>query len=142
MRKMLNVLQMSVKDGIIELDEFNVSIIVYNINPHPEVEDMTVRSTKETNIILIARLKGWICCGCWVAVDSFFLEGDPNSSLSMLLESFYSVTLFLIHLITLSFVYSAHEVNVLRSKRLCRLWHHTPGLVAAKSRSSSLIVAL
>jgi hypothetical protein len=70
---------------------------VYNINPHPEVEDMTVRSAKETNIILIARLKGWICCGCGVAVDSFFLEGDPDSSLSFMLDSFYSFTFNLIH---------------------------------------------
>jgi hypothetical protein len=81
----------------LELDEFNVSIIVYNINPHPEVEDMTVRSAKETNIILIARLKGWICCGCWVAVDSFFLEVDPDFSLSFMFYSFYGFTFLLVH---------------------------------------------
>jgi hypothetical protein len=70
------------------LDELDISIIVYDINPHPEVEDMTVRAAKETNIILIARRKFGRCGSCWVAVDSFFAEGNPDFSFCMLYGPF------------------------------------------------------
>jgi hypothetical protein len=38
----------------LELDELDVPIIVEHIDPHPEMEDMTMRITKERNIILIS----------------------------------------------------------------------------------------
>jgi hypothetical protein len=80
-----------------ELDEFDVSIIVYNINPHPEVEDMTVRTAKETNIILIARRKFGRGGGCGVTMDSFFLEGNPDFSFCMLHYPICNFALLLIH---------------------------------------------
>jgi hypothetical protein len=80
-----------------ELDEFDVSIIVYNINPHPEVENMTVRTAKETNIILIARRKFGRRCGGRVTVDSFFLEGNPDFSFGILHYPICSFSILLIH---------------------------------------------
>jgi hypothetical protein len=71
-----------------------------HIDPHPEMEDMTMRTSKERNIIFISCGQPRICSGCGIFMDAFPLECDPDLAISGLSDTFYSGSLFLVHFIT------------------------------------------
>jgi hypothetical protein len=68
-----------------------------HIDPHPEMEDVTMRITKERNIIFISSGQTRICQGCRIFMDAFHAESDPDLAISYFSDAFYSGSLFLVH---------------------------------------------
>jgi hypothetical protein len=70
-----------------------------HIDPHPEMEDMTMRTSKERNIIFISSGQFRICGGCRIFMDAFALECDPDLAISGFSDAFCCGSLFLVHTI-------------------------------------------
>jgi hypothetical protein len=66
------------QEPTLELDELDVAVVMEHIDPHPEMEDMAMRITKERNIIFISSGQTGICQGRRIFMDAFALEGYPN----------------------------------------------------------------
>jgi hypothetical protein len=60
---------------------------VYHIDPDLKVKNVAMWRGKEADIIFVACGQGRISCCCWIAMNAFFLECDPNLSLGMLHDS-------------------------------------------------------
>jgi hypothetical protein len=69
------------------LDEFDVSIIVEHIDPHPEMKDVTMSSSKKRYIIFISSGQCRICGSGWIFMDAFFAERDPDLAICMITHS-------------------------------------------------------
>jgi hypothetical protein len=55
-----------------------------HIDPHPEMKDVTVRTSKKRYIIFISGGQCRICSGSWIFMDTFFAERDPDLAICML----------------------------------------------------------
>jgi hypothetical protein len=58
-----------------------------HIDPHPEMKDVAVRTSKKRYIIFISSGQGRICGSSWIFMDSFLAECDPNLSSGLLHDS-------------------------------------------------------
>jgi hypothetical protein len=58
-----------------------------HIDPHPEMKDVTVSSSKKRYIIFISSGQGRICGSGWIFMDTFFAECDPDLAICMLADT-------------------------------------------------------
>jgi hypothetical protein len=80
-----------------EVDKLDVSVRMKHIDPHPEMEDMAMRITKERNIIFISGGQLWICQGRRVFMDAFSLESDPDLAVRCMPDAFNDFSVRLYH---------------------------------------------
>jgi hypothetical protein len=69
-----------------ELDELDVPVIMEHIDPHPEMKNVTVGSSKKRYIIFISGGQCRICVSGWISMDALFAEGDPDLAIRMLAD--------------------------------------------------------
>jgi hypothetical protein len=70
-----------------ELDEFDVSVIMEHIDPHPEMKDVAMSSSKKRYVIFISGGQCRIWSGGWIFMDTFFAECDPDLAICMITNS-------------------------------------------------------
>ena len=85
-------------------EEYSEMVIVKDIDPHPEMEYMAMRTSKERYIILISSGQQRICCGCRIFMDAFLAESYPNLTFSNFFDAFNLFTFCLYHNFKLSYV--------------------------------------
>jgi hypothetical protein len=58
-----------------------------HIDPHPEMKDVAMRTSKERYIIFIAGGQCRICSSGWIFMDTFFAERDPDLAICVITHS-------------------------------------------------------
>jgi hypothetical protein len=58
-----------------------------HIDPHPEMKDVAMRSSKKRYIIFISGGQCRICCSGWIFMDTFFAECDPDLAIRMMSDT-------------------------------------------------------